>query len=399
MSIYKVGVVGGGIMGRGIAQTCALNGGLPVVVKELNKELAEQSHLKIQKTLDDLVQRGKSKALIAKDLITVTDDWRDFTDVDLLIEAVVENMEEKQKVFAEAAFWLPINALMVSNTSALPLSKMMQKVASDRHGKFAGLHFFNPPHQLKLVELVRSEKTSEETLAELEDFSKNTIGRIVVKVKECPGFLVNRLLAPYLNEAAWLLMETKLTPEEIDNEARSIWPMGPFALTDMLGIDVCAEAAKAMHAGYGERMKPAPLTDKLVELKRFGVKSGAGFYGDPSAVEIVEKHFPFSRQLALSAEEGFQKMMLAFVNEAFLCLGDGTASADDIEIGCREGLGFSPVLQGPLHWAEKMGLKNIFDEIATLQKLNNPRFISSSALLTYSTGLKKLEFASDTDEF
>lgn len=399
MSIYKVGIVGGGVMGRGIAQTCALNGDLPVVVKELNKELAERSHLKIQKTLDDLVQRGKSKALIAKDLVSVTDDWRDFSDVDLLIEAVVENMEEKQKVFSEVAFWLPINALMVSNTSALPLGKMMQKVNSDRHAKFAGLHFFNPPHQLKLVELVHSENTSDETMAELEDFSKNTIGRIVVKVKECPGFLVNRLLAPYLNEAVWLLMETTLTPHEIDNEAQAIWPMGPFTLMDMLGIDVCAEAAKAMHAGYGARMEPSPLTNKLVELKRFGIKSGAGFYGDPGVVEIIEKNFPYSRQLTLPAQEGFQRMMLAFVNEAFLCLGDGVASADDIETGCREGLGFSPVLQGPLHWAEKMGLGKVFDKVLTLQKLGNPRFIPSTALAAHGTGLKKLEFASDADEF
>lgn len=391
LSIYKVGVVGGGIMGRGIAQLCAYSGGLPVVVKEVSKEMAEKSHSKIQATLTKLAEKGKSKAEIAKNLITVTDKWEDFADADLLIEAVVENMSEKQNVFAEAALHLPSHALMASNTSALPLGKMMEKVTPELHGKFAGLHFFNPPHQLKLVELIRSEKTSEETLVDLEDFSKNTIGRTVIKVKECPGFLVNRLLMPYLNEAAILLLETGLTPEEIDSEAQSFgWPLGPFMLLDMLGIDVAAEVAKVLHEGYGERAKPSSILNKLVELKRFGVKSESGFYGEPSIVNIINEHFPFSRQRKVSAAEGFHRMMMAFANEAFLCLEENIASAEDIEIGCREGLGFPPVLEGPLHWVQNMGFNEFADSLAKMNHEHAPRFPLSVTPFKMPSGNQKL---------
>lgn len=384
MAIYKVGVVGGGMMGRGIAQLVAYTGGLPVVVKELNKELAEQSNAKIQKTLDDLAQRGKSKAEMAKNLITVTDDWIDFHDVDLVIEAVVENMEVKQKVFGEAFLWLHDNTIMVSNTSALSISKMAEAVTPYCRDRIAGLHFFNPPHQLKLVELIRANQTSDQTLSILEDFAINTIGRTVVKVKECPGFLVNRLLMPYLNEAAVLLMETNLTPEEIDNEAQEFgWPMGPFMLMDMLGIDVAAEVAKSLHQGYGERAKPSPLLNKLVELKRFGNKTGAGFYGEPSVVEIIEKNFPYSRQGKLEASEGFFIMTLGLMNEAFLCLEEGVASAEDIETTCLYGIGFPASYQGPLHCAEKDGLKGLLDLLHELEKNRGLRFKPSKLLIEY----------------
>lgn len=371
MPIYKVGVVGGGVMGRGIAQLVAYSGKLPVVVKEANQELADKSREQIQKSLDNLVKRGKPAAAMAKDLITVTADWQGaFSDVDLLIEAVVENLAVKQQVFAEASLWLPDHALLASNTSALPLSKMMEKVTPDRHSRFAGLHFFNPPHQLKLVELVKTEKTSEETLAELEDFSKNTIGRTVVKVKECPGFLVNRLLMPYLNEAAMLLMNSDVPPEAIDEEAQEFgWPMGPFLLLDMLGIDVAAEVAKALYEGYGERAKPAPILEKLVELKRFGNKSGAGFYGDPPMTKIMADHFPFRAIRNLSAKQGLQIMMYGMVNEAFLCLEEGVASAEDIETACLYGLGFPFSYKGPLHWAEKEGLGKIAERLSNPSKL------------------------------
>lgn len=380
MAIYKVGVVGGGAMGSGIAQLVAFKGNLPVVVKELNSELAQASLAKIHRTLDKLASKGKPGAENCKNLISVTDRWEDFQDVDLVIETVVENMEVKRKVFSEAISHIPNSAVMVSNTSALSIARIAEAVAVEARSRIAGLHFFNPPHQLKLVELIRAPETSETTLALLESFATSDLGRIVIKVKDCPGFLVNRLLAPYLNEAAWLLIETNLTAEEIDQTAQSVWPMGPFTLMDLLGIDVCAEAAKAMRDGYGERMESAPLTAKLVELKRLGNKTGAGFYGDTPIVEIVEKNFPYGRQTSLSAEEGFQKMMLALVNEAFLCLEEGIASADDIETGCREGLAFSPVIGGPLHWAESCGLQNVLTAITELEGLHASRFKPSKLL-------------------
>ena len=369
MDIFKVGVVGGGAMGSGLAALIARKG-VPVVVKEILPELAEQAQERIYGKFKGWCDRGKiseSQLNQFRAMVSVTYRWEDCKDVDLLIEAVSEKMDVKKKVFSDADKFLPPHVVFASNTSALSISEMAESVSDARKPQVVGLHFFNPPTQMPLVELIATAKASKEVLDAVADFAANTLGKTVVRVKECPGFLVNRLLMPYLNEATVLLMETKLTPEQIDAEAKNFgWPMGPFTLLDMLGLDVAAEVADILQRGYGERAKFSPILRKLVDLKRFGVKSGAGFYGDdvPSVIDIILENYPDSRSKDVSAADGFRRMMAGLVNEAVLALEEGVASAEDIELGCLYGIGFPLAREGPLHWAQKNGLlaKPIFGD-------------------------------------
>lgn len=372
MSIFKVGVVGGGAMGCGIASIVARR--IPVVVKEMTLKLAE----KALNTIHDSFKRALKSGRIEEDAcekmkgrVTVTTDWSDFRDVDLLIEAVYENLELKKKIFAEASLYLPDNAILASNTSALPISEMAEKLTSERHPRLLGLHFFNPPSKMPLVEIIAARETSNEVLSEAKDFVTDTLQKTAIQVKECPGFLVNRLLMPYLNEAAHGLMNCEVTPADIDSEATKFgWPVGPFFLMDNLGLDVCAEVANTLHLAYGERATPSPILRKLVVLGRLGRKSndGAGFYGgDKTVVEIINEYFPWARHghERVSAVHIFEKMMTEFTKEAVLALNEGIASAEDIETGCLYGIGFPMAHGGPLHWAQtnKLLEKPIFEEI------------------------------------
>ncbi|MBI2633117.1 MAG: hypothetical protein HYW78_01875 [Parcubacteria group bacterium] len=397
MAIYKVGVVGGGAMGQGIAMLIAQQG-IQVVVKEMNTELASKAQEKMFKRIGSAVERGKimsDKGEMAKALIATTADYNDLKDVDLIIEAVFERMDIKKKVFAELDALVPLSVIFATNTSSLSITEMATVVQEQRKDKIIGVHFFNPPVTMPLIELISGKTTSIETVDALEDFTKNSLGKIPIRIKECPGFLANRLLLPYLNEATLLLSETTLTIKEIDSIAQHFgWPMGPFILLDYLGIDIGLEVAKILYEGYGERVKPAQLMQILVEKKRYGQKAGAGFYvydetkGFEDSAEIVSQNF--QNRVALDLQEAFKRMLYGFVNEAFLCLEEGIASAEDIETGCKYGIGFPMVLGGPLHWAESEGLVAIFVELKQYEQKYGIRFKPSKLLEEYATNNKKI---------
>jgi 3-hydroxyacyl-CoA dehydrogenase len=378
-AIYEVGVIGGGTMGQGIAALAARQG-IPVVIKEVNQELADKAREKVHRKFDSWVSRGKMLADQAEDrkmLVRSSHNLDDITGVDLIIEAVYESLAAKRDVFRQLDEGLPDHVIFATNTSALSITQLAE--ATLRPGKVAGLHFFNPPTYMTLVELISGKKTSKETIEVLENFAGNSLGKVPIQVKECPGFLVNRLLMPYLNEATRLLCETTLTPRQIEEETGNFgWPMGPFTLLDFLGIEVAAEVAKILEKGYGERVKPAPLMEILVKLGRFGQKTGAGFFViDETAqfeplADILNREFPGRTDIPVEA--GFRRMMLGMVNEAFICLEEEIATVEDIETGCKFGLGFPPALEGPLHWAENQGLANILEEIKQLEKTHGTRF-------------------------
>jgi 3-hydroxyacyl-CoA dehydrogenase/enoyl-CoA hydratase/3-hydroxybutyryl-CoA epimerase len=384
-AIYKVAVIGGGAMGQGIAALVARQG-IPVVIKEINDELAGKARAKVQHKFDAWVAKGKMLADQAEDkkmLVQCTCNYEDIADVDLVIEAVYESMEVKTKVFAELDQQLPGDVIFATNTSALSITEMA--AATKRRAKIAGVHFFNPPTAMALVEIISGEGSSKKTIDTLEDFARNSLGKVPIRVKECPGFLVNRLLMPYLNEASLLLSETDLTVEDIERQTNNFgWPMGPFTLLDFLGIDVAAEVARILEKGYGERLKAAPLMNILVKHGRHGQKSGAGFF----VVDETQRHEPltaiinreFPKREKLPAEQGFRRMMLGMINEAFICLGDRIASPEDIETGCKYGIGFPHALEGPLHWAQSQGLSKILDELRRLEKTRGPRFKPSHEL-------------------
>lgn len=394
-AIYKVAVIGGGAMGQGIASLTARQG-IPVVVKEVNYELAEKALDKIHKKFDSWVTKGKMLVDQSEDrkmLVQCTSDINDITDVDLIIEAIYESMDVKKKVFRELDTILPEHVIFATNTSALSITEMA--TATNRPGKVAGLHFFNPATFMPLVELISAEETSKETIDLLEDFSKNSLGKVPIRVRECPGFLVNRLLMPYLNEATLLLCETKLTPEQIEEEVSNFgWPMGPFTLLDFLGIDVAVEVAKILEKGYGDRAEAAPLMEIMAKSGRFGQKAGAGFFvsddtrGFKPLSEILDKEFP--ERTDLSVEEGFRRMMLGLVNEAFLCLEENISSAEDIETGCKFGIGFPAALEGPLHWAESEGLAKILEDLKRFEKTYGRRFKPAKKLEEYVKSGEKI---------
>lgn len=359
-TIYKVAVIGGGTMGADLAALIARQD-VPVVVKELNIELAEILKNKINQRVDGWRERGKiseSRAEQLKMLCSVTSTYDDLKDADLVIEAVPENLKLKEKIFQELGEILP-NAILTSNTSSIPISQISSSLKDP--ARMAGMHFFNPPTKMPLVELISSDSTSVDTLESLEVFAAETLGKKTIRVKDRPGFLVNVLLGAYLAPAIRSLVDTDVKAEAIDDCAKKFgWPLGPFVLLDMMGVDLVKEVMTILFNAYGERFAPSRLVDVLVGLGRFGQKSGAGFYGGTESLEsILGREFP--NRVSGDAERTFKMMMNNMINESAIALECKVASVNDIETGCLFGLGFPQTKGGPLHYADEVGSANIVE--------------------------------------
>jgi 3-hydroxyacyl-CoA dehydrogenase len=283
-------------------------------------------------------------------------DYSEFGDVDIVIEAVPEKMALKQKIFAELDGLCPEGTIFASNTSALSISEMGR--ATQRPHKMIGMHFFNPANVMKLVEIIKGESTDEETVSDLVSFTES-LRKIPVVVKECPGFLVNRLLMPYLNEATLCLQEGAASAQDIDAAMRDYgWPMGPFTLMDFLGLDVCADVGAYLSSQYGARMQGAEMFERLVKAGRLGEKSGAGFYsyGDKSdePVKAIIAELSAGKNTAFTPE----RLMYQMFNEAARCVEEGIADTKDIDMSMIAGSGMTYKGEriGPLALADKLGL-------------------------------------------
>ncbi len=357
-SVYKVAIVGGGTMGLDLAALVARQD-MPVVVKEINDALAGRVREKFDQRVEGWLTKGKineSRAEQLKMLFSVTSSYDGLKDADLVIEAVPENLELKKKVFEDLSRSLP-NAILTSNTSSLPIGILIERVLNP--DRMAGLHFFNPPTKMPLVELISSESTSRETLELLEVFTLETLAKTPIRVKDRPGFLVNVLLGAYLAPAIMAVEKTKVYLSDIDDEARKFgWPMGPFTLLDMLGVDVAHEVTKILVNAYGNRFVPSSLLAHMVAAGLLGQKSGEGFYGDKFQ-ELLEREFP--QRIEGDSKMIFRDMMYSMVNEAAIALQDDVSSANDIETGCLLGLGFPQSRGGPLHYADEVGLANVVE--------------------------------------
>jgi len=394
MAIYKVGVVGAGTMGAGIAQVISYNG-TPVVLKEVNDEFLQRGMGTIRKVYEGRVAKKRMTPEEMEQrmkLVTPTTRYEDFKDVDLVIEAVPEILKIKLEIFQALDQHCPASALLATNTSALSISGIA--ASTKRPEKVVGMHFFYPAHFMKLVEVIPGLVTADETVEEVISFAES-LKKLPVKVKECPGFLVNRLLMPYLNEAVTALEEGAASIEQIDQAMKAVgWPMGPFTLIDALGLDICAEAGKVLWQGYGDRMKPARLWDRLLQLKRFGRKSGKGFYDytqggptdagrpDPALEKEIEVlkmgTVPLRGQSPFSAE----RLMVLIINEAVLALQEGISSAGEIEIGVMAGLGYPASKGGLLHAADLMGIDTLVDTLDRYTQQLGFRFHPSHRLRT-----------------
>lgn len=280
MAIRKVGVVGAGLMGSGIAQTCAQSG-YETIVREVNQEFLDKGIARIYSAWDMLASKGKlSQGQTDENRARIhgTLDLADFADCDLVIEAVIENMEEKLRLFPALDRTLKPEAIIVSNTSSLNVTQM--GAVTKRPGKVCGLHFFNPAPVMKLVEVVRTISTSEETIETVKQFAVS-LGKTPVLAKDTAGFIVNFLLIPYLLAAIRMLENGMATRDDIDTAMKlgCGYPMGPFTLLDYVGLDTTMWAAEAIYDEYKDPLyAPPPLLRRMVLSGMYGRKSGKGFY-------------------------------------------------------------------------------------------------------------------------
>lgn len=280
MKIAKVGVLGAGLMGSGIAEVCAKSG-YETVVREVNDELVRKGVGRVEASLAKAVERGKlasAEGEAARGRLSATTRVEDLAGCDLVIEAVVENLDAKKELFEELDALCGETAIFCSNTSSLTITEL--SAATRRSDRFAGLHFFNPVPVMKLVEVVRTIATSEATVQTLLEFARS-LGKEPVLAKDNSGFIVNRLLVPYLLDAVRAVEEGVGSAEDIDRgmELGCGHPMGPLKLLDFVGLDTTYAIAEIMFSEYREkRFAPPPLLKRMVLAGRFGRKSGRGFY-------------------------------------------------------------------------------------------------------------------------
>ncbi len=386
--IFKAGVLGAGAMGAEIAQVISFSG-LPVVLKDVNQELVDKGLARIRKIYQTRVDKGKMSAgdLESKmSLVEGTTTYDSFQDVDIVIEAVPEVMDIKRTVFADLDKNTPDSTIFATNTSALSVSEMA--AATRRPQKVIGLHFFNPASVMKLVEIIPGLDTSEETVEDVRMFAES-LRKIPVVVQECPGFLVNRLLSPYLGESVLCLQEGAATAEEIDTAATAFgWPMGPFTLMDMLGIDVCYHVGKYLNEEYGERMPAAALYEELYKARRWGEKTGAGFYSytvaDVEPMEKIVARLQAEGKALKGTKFTMDRLMMPLINEASLCVMEGIARPNDVDMGMIAGAGMKvgEDRMGPLEYADTLGLDVVMAKLEEFQKEFGERFRPSRLLKT-----------------
>lgn len=278
--IRVLGVVGAGQMGRGIAQVAA-QAGLSVRLLDTSADLATKGRDAIGQQLSKAVEKGKirkdeAEAILAR--IAPVEGYAALSDADLVIEAATENPEIKYRIFESADAAVKPGAILASNTSSISITQLAARTG--RPERVIGMHFMNPVPVMKLVEIIRALQTSDETYATVKALAEQ-LGKTVITAKDSPGFIVNRMLIPFLNEACFALQEGLGTPEDIDQGARLglNHPLGPLALADLIGLDTCLAIAEVLHRELGDdKYRPAPILRRYVAAGWLGRKSGRGFY-------------------------------------------------------------------------------------------------------------------------
>ena len=376
----RVAVLGAGVMGGGIAQLLAAKNH-PVRMKDINLPSIAKGMEQASKVFSGLVKKRRMRPNEMAEkmgLISGTTDYSGFHNADLVIEAIIEKLDIKKTVFAEVDKVVPEQAIIASNTSSLPVTEMAK--ATGRPEKVAGLHFFNPVHRMPLVEIIRAEQSSDATIVSLVEFSR-ALGKTPIVVKDSPGFLVNRILAPYMNEAAMLLEEG----QKIDFIDKAMvkfgMPMGPLELYDEVGVDVAHKVAGILQEAYGDRMPASAVVEKMFKAGRYGKKSGAGFYKyngkkkevDPETYKTLTGLF--TEATAVPEIEIQERCLLMMINEAARCLSEEIVScARNIDIGMIFGTGFPPFRGGLLAYADSLGAKVILQKLQYYSDKYGPRF-------------------------
>ncbi len=379
--ISHAGVFGAGVMGGGIAQFFAEKG-IMVRIKDINTKAVGVGLREAWHIFSKRQKKGILTALQARDgfdRITGVADYTGFGTTELAVEAVVENMDIKKTVLRDFEAVARDGAIFASNTSSLLITEMA--AASKRPDRVVGMHFFNPVEKMPLVEVVRGKKTSDETISAVAAFSRR-IGKLPVVVNDGPGFLVNRILMPYLSEAVAML-EQGVSIEEIDQALLQFgMPMGAFILLDEVGIDMANKVSENLHQGLGARVKPSGLLAKLHADGYYGKKNGKGFYiyqgkkrGGPDISLYSRISAGSTGNEKIGPEEVVDRAILLMIKEAVLCLEENIIDRPDLlDAALIFGIGFPPFRGGLLKYADKIGAKIIAEKLEGYARKYGERF-------------------------
>jgi len=385
--IERMAVIGSGFMGAGIAGTAVSTAGVDVRVKDT--ELARVG--KGLKAATDILSGRLKRRRITKfeferqaALLSGGTDFSGFPRTDLVIEAVFEDLEVKRKVLADTEAHTGPTAIFATNTSTIPIADIAANAA--RPGQVLGMHFFSPVDRMPLLEIIPTASTSPETIATAVNFGRK-IGKTVIVVRDHPGFWVNRILTPYLNEAGYLFAEG--VPMEVLDRVmtRFGFPVGPITLLDEVGLDVAAKAGKVMHAAFGDRLTPSELVGKMLADQRLGRKNGKGFYhyhkGHKTGPDETVYDLLGIRPKPPAATELIeQRLVYAMLNEAAMAMGEGVVrSARDGDIGAIFGIGYPPFRGGPLRYLDDIGAAKAVQVLRTLETKFGARFTPAEALV------------------
>lgn len=393
LPVRKTAVLGAGVMGGGIAWLFSRHGH-PVRMKDISWDAVARGYIEAQDYYQQLVRLRKMKShevTLNMHRIRGVLDYSGFKHVDLVVEAIVEKLDVKKSALAELEAQVGPNTVICSNTSALSINEMASVLKQP--SRFVGMHFFNPVNRMPLVEVVAGETSSPEAIATVVNFAKQ-LGKTPVVVKDSPGFLVNRILIPYLNEAALLLQEG-VEFEKIDRLIEGFGlPMGPFRLADETGIDVGYEVIKELEVAFAPRLKAAGVLQRFIEAGLLGKKAGGGFYIDhkgereanPKAVELLSD-VEFKEK---PEEEIVDRLVLTMLNEAAMCLDEGVVERGDyLDMALITGIGFPPFRGGLLRYADARGIPSVLGRLKDLKASCGSRFEPASLLVKMEAERKR----------
>ena len=384
--VKQIGVLGSGLMGAGIATAHARRGVPAVMVDVAQNQLADGMKRACQ-VIEGRIKIGRATPQDMQEMLTrlsTSTSRAVFSDADVVVEAITENEALKNQAYGELKSLLRDDAILCSNTSTISITRMAE--AAPHPERFVGMHFFYPVDRMELVEVIRGAKTDDDTVATIVALAKR-IGKTPIVMQDCPGFLVNRVLLPYMNEAVLLLQEGA-SMDDIDKAATKFgMPMGPITLSDLVGLDTAYYAGQVVSTAYADRAKPTPILGELVKAGRLGNKSGSGFRklnkkgkpeADPEFAPFLEKHRTDNRQFTL--DELTDRLFLPMLLEATRVLEEGiVAEPHHVDMGLILGIGFPPFRGGILHWCDAEGVSAIADRLGKYASLGK-RFEATESI-------------------
>ncbi|QDE70325.1 MULTISPECIES: fatty acid oxidation complex subunit alpha FadJ [Myxococcus] len=386
--VKKVAVLGGGLMGGGIAYVTSVLQGVPVRVKDKDDAGVGRAMKQVQSILDERVKRRsltRREATAKSALVTAGTDYSGFKSADLVIEAVFEDLKLKHRIIAEVEAVTGDQTIFASNTSSIPITELAK--GSRRPAQVIGMHYFSPVHKMPLLEVITHAGTADWVTATCVEVGRKQ-GKTVIVVNDGPGFYTSRILAPYMNEAAYLLAEGADIAELDRALVEFGFPVGPITLLDEVGIDVAQKVGPLMEAAFGKRMAAPKALEKVVADGRLGRKTQKGFYlyEDGKKTEVDSSIYALlphgTERRSFDRAEMAERVVLQMVNEAIRCLGEGILrSARDGDVGAIFGLGFPPFLGGPFHYVDSRGPAEVLRKLEHYHDKLGERFAPAPHLV------------------